>query len=136
MGFGFSDEDHVRVLLRFIWHQGYVRSAQHHRDSALPEAGCNVVGVRRTRRVESNRNQVRLRIEIDRRHRFIHMEHGPMGRHKGGQVRHCDLLEIQDAGPPHPLDLRGRSGDQKEGSGGGRHVCKLLLNLSLTPCCR
>ena len=107
LGFGFSDEDHIRVPLRFLGHQRYMRASQHNGDSALSEAACNVIGVRRTWRVKSNRNEVRLRSEVDRRHRFIHVEHGPMRRHKRGQVWHCHLLEVQHAGPPHPLNLEG-----------------------------
>ena len=45
--FGFSDEDHIRVHLRLVRHQGYVRPTHGHRDSALAEASGKIVGVRR-----------------------------------------------------------------------------------------
>jgi len=64
--------------------------------------------------MEGNRHQVRLYPDIDRPHHLIDVEHRPMWRYKGGKIRHSDLLEIQNAGTPHPLDLRRGSSDQKE----------------------
>ena len=113
---GFADEDHVPVCLRLIRHQRNVRSAQCNRSSALPEPGCQVIGVGGARRVEGDRDQIRRRAEIDRLNRFIDVEHRPMGRHKGGKIRHGDLLEVQDARAAHPLYRRGRRRDQEEGA--------------------
>ena len=100
---GFSDKDHVGVRLRFIGHQGDVRSAQRHRDSALPKAGCHLVDVRRAGSVERDRNQVCRGVKVDRFHNFVDMAHRPMRRHKCGQVRHGDLLKVQDAVAPRAL---------------------------------
>ena len=94
VSFGFSDEDHVGVRLRFIGHQGDMRSAQCHRCSTLSEPGGQGIGVRGTGRVECDRHQISRRIEIDRFHRFIHVKHGPMKRHEGGEIGHGDLLEV------------------------------------------
>jgi hypothetical protein len=35
------------------------------------------------------------------------MKDRPMGRHKGSQIRHGDLLKVQDTRAPHLLDLKG-----------------------------
>jgi hypothetical protein len=100
---GFSDKDHVGVRLRLIGHQGDVRSAQRHGDSALPKAGRHLVGVRRAGSVERDRNQVCRVAEVDRFHDFVDMADGPVGRHKCGQVRHGDLLKVQDSVAPRAL---------------------------------
>jgi hypothetical protein len=94
MDFGFTDKGHIRVVLCFIGHQGYVRAAQCDGSSALPETVCDRIGVRRAGRVKGNCNEVRMYIEVDRRHGFVHVEYSPMGRHKGGQIRHCHLLKV------------------------------------------
>ncbi len=106
VGFSLPDEDHVRVRLRLIRHQSHMRSTQYHRNSPLPEPGCQGIRVRRTRGMEGNRHQVRLHPEIDRPHRLIDVEHRPMWRCEGGKIRHGDLLEVQDTRTPYPLDLR------------------------------
>ena len=110
--FGFSDEDHVRVLLCFIGQQGDVRPAECNRDSALAKSRRETIGVRSTGRVKGDRYQVSGHLKIDRLHRFIHMEHRPTGRHEGREVGHGDLLEVQDSTPPDALDLRRRSSNE------------------------
>ena len=121
LGFGFPDEDHVGVRLRFFGQQGDMRAAQYHGVSPLPEAAGQGVGVGRARGVEGDRHQIGRRVKVDRLRRFIHVQHRPMGRRKRGQVGHRDLLEVQHPGAPHPLNLRGRSGYQEEGGRMVRH---------------
>ena len=105
VGFGLADEDYVRVRLRLIGHQSHMRSAQYDRNSPLPEAVCHGIDVRRTRGVEGNRHQVCWHTEIDRPDYLIDMEHSPMRRYEGGQIRHGDLLKVQDTGTPYLLDF-------------------------------
>ena len=126
VGFGFPDEDHVRVRLRLVGHQSHMRPAQHHRNPPLPEPGGQGISVGRPRSVEGDRHQIRWRLEIDRPHRLIDMEHRPVGRREGGQIRHGDLLEVQDPRPPHPPDLRRGSRDQKKGSGRRGHRLRVV----------
>ena len=113
MGFSLAREDHVRVRLRLIGHQSYVRSTQDHRGPLLPELIRNGIGVRRTRGMKSNGHQVRAQPEIYRPHHLIDMDHRPPRRYEGGQIRHGDLLEVQDATTPYSLNFRCGGGDQK-----------------------
>jgi len=55
--------------------------------------------------MKSDRHQVRGRARIHRLYGLVHVPHDPMGRHKGRQVRHRDLLEIQNPGPADPLNV-------------------------------
>jgi len=105
MGFGLTDEDYVCVRLRLIGHQSHMRSAQYDWNSPLAEAGCHGINVRRTRRVESNRHQVCWHTEIDRPDYLIDMEHSPMRRYEGGQIRHGNLLKVQHTGTPYLQDF-------------------------------
>ncbi len=113
VGFGLADEDHVRMRLRLIGHQGYMGSAQDHRSSPPPELVCHGIDVRCTRGMKSNRHQVHEHLKIHRPHNLIDMDYRPMRRYEGGKIRHCDLLEVQNATTPYPLDFWRGSGDQK-----------------------
>jgi len=84
VGFSFTDEDYIRVRLRFIRHQSDMWSAQNHRNSPLPEPVCHGVDMRCTRGMKGNRDQIGLHSEIDRLHCLIDMEHCPMRRNEGG----------------------------------------------------
>jgi hypothetical protein len=53
-------------------------------------------------------------LKINRLHGLIHVLHYPMGWCECGQIGHRDLLEVQDPGTPHVLDLRRRSSYQEE----------------------
>jgi hypothetical protein len=116
VGFGFPDENHVSVRLRFIRHQRHMRPTKHYRDSSPAEPGRHGIRMGCARGVKGDCRQVRPRREIDRSHRLIDMEHGPMWRREGGKIGHCDLLKVQDSGTPNFPDFRRRSGNQKEGS--------------------
>ncbi len=101
MRFGFADENHIRVRLSFFRQKSDVRPTHRHRDSALAEASREFIGVCRAGRVEGDRYQVCICAEIDRFDRFVRVKHGPMGRRERRQIRHGDLLEVQNAGPTH-----------------------------------
>ena len=82
-----------------------MRSAQHDRNSTLPEPVCHAINVWRARGVEGNRHKVRLHTEIDRLHYLIDMDHSPVRWCKGRKIRHGDLLKVQDTGTPYLLNF-------------------------------
>ncbi len=105
VGFGFADEDDIGMDLRLIREQGYVWAPQHHRNSATPKLVCHAICVRGTRRVEGDGNQIGSGCEIDRFYGLIDVEYVPMRGNEGCQIRHGDLLEIENARTAHPLHL-------------------------------
>ena len=119
--FGFPNEDHIGVRLRFVRQQSDVRAAQYYRDAALPEPGRQGIRVSCARCVEGNGHQIGLCGKVHRFRCFIHVNHVPMPRHKSGQVGHRDLLEVEDPGTPQPLHFRGGSGDQQESGRSVQH---------------
>jgi hypothetical protein len=62
--------------------------------------------------MERDRHEVHSRVEINRLLRFIYMKHGPVARHESREVRHGDLLKVQDSRPPNALNLRRRGSDE------------------------
>src|ERR1039458_10111263 len=105
-GLSFANEDNVCMRLRFVRYQSHMRSAQNHRNSPRPKAVCHGIHVRCTRSMKGNCDQVGLHFEIDWFHCLINMQHCPMRRNESGQIRHGDLLKVEDAGAPYLLDLR------------------------------
>jgi hypothetical protein len=60
-------------------------------------------------------DQIGVQPEIDRLYCLIDMGNSPMRWNEGGQIRHGDLLKVQDAGTPYLLDLARGGGDQQQG---------------------
>src|SRR5271169_3597685 len=94
VGFRLTDEDYVRVRLGLIRHESHMRSSEYDRNSPLPEAVCHGIDVRRARGVEGNCRQVCLHAEIDLPNYLVDVQHSPMRRCEGRQIRHGDLLKV------------------------------------------
>ena len=90
----------------FFGQQCDVRAAQNHRDAPGLEPACDLVRVMGARRMKGDPYQVNIRGKIHRANLFIHMAHLPAFRNQRCQVRHGDLLEVQETRPADLADLR------------------------------
>jgi hypothetical protein len=64
--------------------------------------------------MKGNSDQVRGHVPVDVFGFFIDVNHIPTPGDSGGQIRHGNLLEVENPHPSHPPDFRRRGGDQQE----------------------
>ena len=62
--------------------------------------------------MESQSYDIRFEVPIDLPHLFIDVHHLPMRRDPGSQIRHGDLLEVENSRPSNLSDPGGGNCDQ------------------------
>jgi hypothetical protein len=77
--------------------QRHVRAAHYHARASRPESGRKTVGVISARRVKSNAHDIGSLRPVDVFGLFIDVRYLPIGRSPGSQIRHGNLLEIEEA---------------------------------------
>jgi hypothetical protein len=64
--------------------------------------------------MKGNSDHVRGHVPVDVFGFFIDVNHIPTPGDSGGQIRHGNLLKVENPHPSHPPDFRRRGGDQQE----------------------
>ncbi len=91
-----------------------MRAAHDDAYTSRPEPAGEAVSVISTRRVKGDADDIRLIRPVDVFGLFIDMRHLPTGRNLGCQIRHGDLLEIQEPRSSHFADFIGGSSNQEK----------------------
>ncbi len=76
--------------------------------------GDQIIGVISAGCVEDDLTHVGFDTQVDSHGLLVNVNHLPVGRRPGGQIRHGDLLEVQNPRAPHPPNFWRRCSDQKK----------------------
>ncbi len=74
-----------------------MRTPHNHTDASRPKAGCNLIGMQGAGRMESQSHYIRFDIPIYFPCLLIHMDHLPVRRNPASQIRHRDLLKVENS---------------------------------------
>ena len=115
-----------------------MRAAHDHADASRPEAHGKVISVISAGCVKGNGDDIDFNIAVDGFGLFVDVNYVPTWRNPGGQIRHGDLLKVEDARSAHRANFRGGSGDQQKswhnrGCNCNRNIRHVEVTISTPP---